>query len=67
MSFVSELKRRNVIRVAVLYGVASWVLLQVGDLLFGALGIPAWGIRLLLGMLLLGLPLALIFAWVLGQ
>lgn len=64
MSFVSELKRRNVIRVAVLYGVASWVLLQVGDLLFGALGIPAWGIRLLLGMLLLGLPLALIFAWV---
>jgi TolB-like protein/Tfp pilus assembly protein PilF len=64
MSFVSELKRRNVIRVAVLYGVASWVLLQVGDLLFGALGVPAWGIRLLLGMLLLGFPLALIFAWV---
>ena len=64
MSFLSELKRRNVIRVAVLYGVASWVLLQVGDLLFGALGVPTWGIRLLLGLLLLGFPLALIFAWV---
>ena len=64
MSFFSELKRRNVMRVAVLYGVASWVLLQVGDLLFGALGVPAWGIRLLLGLLLLGFPLALIFAWV---
>ncbi|HEX7375279.1 MAG TPA: hypothetical protein VF277_09895, partial [Steroidobacteraceae bacterium] len=64
MSFVSELKRRNVFRVAVLYGVASWVLLQVGDLLFGALAVPAWGIRLLLGLLLLGFPLALIFAWV---
>jgi TolB-like protein/Tfp pilus assembly protein PilF len=64
MSFVAELKRRNVFRVAVLYGVASWVLLQVGDLLFGALGVPAWGIRLLLGLLLLGFPLALIFAWV---
>jgi TolB-like protein/Tfp pilus assembly protein PilF len=64
MSFFSELKRRNVMRVAVLYGVASWVLLQVGDLLFGALGVPAWGIRLLLGLLLLGFPLTLIFAWV---
>jgi TolB-like protein len=64
MSFFSELQRRNVIRVAVLYGVASWVLLQVGDLLFGVLGVPPWGIRLLLGLLLLGFPLALIFAWV---
>jgi adenylate cyclase len=64
MSFFSELKRRNVMRVAVLYGVASWVLLQVGDLLFGALGVPAWGIRLLLGLLLLAFPLTLIFAWV---
>jgi TolB-like protein/Tfp pilus assembly protein PilF len=64
MSFISELKRRNVFRVAVLYGVASWVLLQVGDLLFGVLGVPPWGIRLLLGLLLLGFPLALIFAWV---
>ena len=64
MSFISELKRRNVIRVAVVYAVASWVLLQVGDLLFGALGVPPWGIRLLLGLLILGFPLALIFAWV---
>src|SRR5512140_1500393 len=64
MSFISELKRRNVVRVAVLYGVASWVLLQVGDLLFGVLGVPPWGIRLLLGLLLLGFPLAVIFAWV---
>jgi TolB-like protein len=64
MSFYSELKRRNVIRVAVLYAVASWVLLQVGELLFGALGVPPWGIRLLFALLLLGLPLALIFAWV---
>ncbi len=64
MSFYSELKRRNVIRVAVLYAVASWVLLQVGDLLFGALGVPPWGVRLLFALLLLGLPLVLIFAWV---
>jgi len=64
MSLVSELKRRNVFRVAVLYAVASWVLLQVGDLLFSALNVPPWGIRLLLGLLLLGFVPALIFAWV---
>jgi TolB-like protein/Tfp pilus assembly protein PilF len=46
------------------YGVAAWVLLQVGDLLFGALGVPPWGLKLLLGMLLLGFPMALVFAWV---
>ena len=40
MSFVEELKRRNVIKVAVLYGVASWLLLQVADLLFDAFGVP---------------------------
>ena len=64
MPLVAELKRRNVIRVAMFYGVAAWVLLQVGDLLFGALGVPGWGLKLLLGLLVLGFPLALIFAWV---
>ncbi len=64
MSLVAELRRRNVFRVAMFYGVAAWVLLQVGDLLFGALGVPAWGLKLLLGLLLLGFPMALVFAWV---
>ncbi len=64
MSLLGELKRRNVFRVAMFYAVAAWVLLQVGDLLFGALGVPAWGVKLLLGLLLLGFPMALVFAWV---
>ncbi len=64
MSLFVELKRRNVFRVAVFYAVASWVLLQVGDLLFGALGVPPWGMKLLLGLLLLGFPVALVFSWI---
>ena len=64
MSLFAELRRRNVFRVAMFYAVAAWVLLQVGDLLFGALGVPQWGLKLLLGMLLLGFPMALVFAWV---
>lgn len=59
-----ELKRRNVIRMGVLYAVAGWLLLQVADILFGLLDVPGWGLRLVLGLLLLGFPLVLIFSWV---
>jgi TolB-like protein/Flp pilus assembly protein TadD len=64
MSILSELRRRNVFRLAALYLVAGWVLAQVAELLFGALGVPPWGLRFVLGLLLLGFPLALIFSWV---
>jgi len=60
----AELKRRNVIRVTVLYSVAGWVLMQIADILFGLLDVPGWGLRLVLGLLLLGLPLVVIFSWV---
>jgi TolB-like protein len=59
-----ELKRRNVIRMTVLYSVSGWVLLQIADILFGLLDVPGWGLRLVLGLLLLGLPLVVIFSWV---
>jgi len=64
MSLISELKRRNVIRVALLYLVAAWVILQVAQLLFEVLKLPDWTSRLVLGLLVLGFPLALIFSWV---
>ncbi len=64
MGLIAELKRRNVIRVGLLYCVAAWLLLQVADVLFGLMGVPDWSLRLVFGLLLLGLPLALIFAWV---
>ena len=61
---LAELKRRNVFRVATFYLVAGWVLLQAGDLLFGALGVPHWSLKLLLGLLVLGFPIALVLSWV---
>lgn len=64
MSFFSELKRRNVIRMAVLYVVGSWLILQVAELLTEVLSVPEWTLRFVLMILLLGLPLALIFSWV---
>jgi TolB-like protein/Tfp pilus assembly protein PilF len=62
-SFFSELKRRNVVRVALLYGIVSWLILQVSDVAMPALGLPEWSITLVLYFLAIGLPIALIFAW----
>jgi serine/threonine-protein kinase len=64
MSFFEELKRRNVVRMAVLYAVASWLILQIADVLFDQLHVPDWAFRFVLGLLLLGFPLVLIFSWV---
>jgi len=64
VSVFAELKRRNVFRVAALYLVAAWVLLQVGDLLFGLLVLPTWTNKLLFAALVLGFVPALIFSWV---
>jgi serine/threonine-protein kinase len=41
----------------------AWLLLQVGDVLFPALDVPGWSLRLLIGLLALGFPAALVLAW----
>lgn len=64
MSFFRELKRRNVVRMGVLYVVASWVVLQIADVIFDPLGVPGWVFRLLMSLLALGFPFALFFSWI---
>lgn len=63
MSFVEELKRRNVFRVAIAYLVIAWLVMQVGDTLRPALLLPEWVNSLLAFFLVLGFPVALFFAW----
>jgi TolB-like protein/Tfp pilus assembly protein PilF len=63
MSFFGELKRRNVTRVAGVYIVVGWILVQVATALEEAIGLPAWFDGLIVALLLIGLPIALIFAW----
>jgi TolB-like protein len=58
-----ELKRRNVVRVAVAYIVVSWVLLQASDVLIPLLILPEWVGKLVFFLLVIGFPLALVFAW----
>jgi TolB-like protein/tetratricopeptide (TPR) repeat protein len=63
MNLLAELKRRKVIRTAAIYVAASWLLLQVAELLLGMLEVPAWGLKLVFVLLVIGFPLALILSW----
>ncbi len=63
MRLVSELKRRNVFRVAIAYLIIAWLVLQVGDTLAPALHLGEWVNTALAFFLILGFPLALLFAW----
>ena len=63
-AFFAELKRRNVIRMAGLYLVGAWLLLQVASTMLPAFDVPPWALRGLIVMLALGFFPALIFSWV---
>lgn len=58
-----ELRRRNMFRVAGMYFIVSWVLLQLSVVLEGSLNLPSWFDTFVTVMVLLGFPVAMIFAW----
>jgi len=62
--FFSELKRRNVYRAAVGYAAIAWLLIQIATQILPFFEAPAWAVRLIIVVLLAGLPFALIWAWV---
>jgi len=64
LSLFSELKRRNVFRVAIAYLALAWLLTEVSGTLFPAFGIPLWGVRFVVIVLALGFVPALIVSWV---
>ena len=64
MSLLRELNRRNVVKVAGIYVVVAWLLLQVTDVLSGMLPVPPWTGSLVFLLLLVGLPIVLVFSWV---
>jgi len=62
-SFLTELKRRNVYKVAVAYAVVSWLLIQIATQVFPFLEIPNWVVRLVIAVVAIGFPIALVIAW----
>src|SRR5438874_9650048 len=63
MNFLSELKRRNVYKVAVAYIIAGWAVSQGIAQVFPVFDVPNWVIRLIVVLIIIGLPIALVLAW----
>src|SRR3954465_8642591 len=61
--FFSELRRRNIFRVAVAYAIVSWLIIQIAAATFPVLEIPRWCVRLVIVRVVLGFPVALLLAW----
>lgn len=63
MSFIDELNRRHVFKVAAAYAVVAWVLVQVASVIIRPMSLPEWFEPVLLAFLILGFPIALVLAW----
>ncbi len=61
-SFVGELRRRNVAKVAMAYAIVGWILVEVSSVLGPALRLPDWATSLVAFLLILGFPVALILS-----
>ena len=63
-NYFQELKERKVFNTAGLYAVSSFIIMQVASIIQPALMLPEWTARLVLILLVLGFPIAMIFAWI---
>ena len=62
-NFFSELKRRNVYKVAVAYAVVAWLLIQLASILFPTFEAPTWVMKVFVALVAAGFPIALVLAW----
>ena len=64
MSFIDELKRRKVFRVAASYAVVAFIIMQLVEILFPMFDFPQWTQQFIVIVILLGFPIAVILSWV---
>ena len=64
MSVFAELKRRKVLKVGGAYLVVAWLIVQAASIGFPAFEAPPWALRVFIFVVMLGFPIALVFAWV---
>src|SRR6266540_1270119 len=62
-NFFSELKRRNVYKVAVAYAVVAWLTIQAASIFLPAFNAPQWAMQIVILILVVGFPIALAFSW----
>jgi TolB-like protein len=65
MNLYSELKRRKVVRVALVYVATAFAVVQAADIMLPRMGVPDWAVSLVVALAVLGLPIALVLAWAL--
>jgi hypothetical protein len=58
-----ELKRRNVVRVAIAYAIVAWIAIEISATTFPMLKLPEWAATFVTVLLMIGFPVALVFAW----
>ena len=63
MSFLRELKRRNVIRIGIAYVLVAWLVIQVADVILNNISAPDWVFFVILLLLAIGLVFAVFFSW----
>ena len=63
-SFFSELRRRNVLRLAATYALVGWILIEAGSVLLPTFGVPDWFFRAYVLVIFAGFVIALVLAWV---
>jgi TolB-like protein/Tfp pilus assembly protein PilF len=62
---ISDLRRRKVFRVAVVYAFGAWILLQVAEVTFEPLNLPSWTMTFLIVLVIVGFALAIVLSWAL--
>src|SRR3982751_6276363 len=62
-NFFTELKRRNVYKIAVAYAVVGWLVIQISSTVLPTFHAPEWVVQTLVVLVLIGLPIALVIAW----
>src|SRR3982751_139836 len=63
VTFFSELKRRNVYKVAVAYAVVGWLVIQISSTILPTFHAPEWAVQTLVVLVAIGLPIAVVIAW----
>jgi TolB-like protein/Flp pilus assembly protein TadD len=61
--FIQELRKRHVFKVAAVYVITAWLIMQIADTMFPAFQMPAWTITFVATLLLIGFPIAILLAW----
>jgi adenylate cyclase len=63
LGFFAELRRRRVIRVAVVYAIAGWVVIEVASTMLPGLHLPQWTVTLVIALVVLGFPITFLMGW----